>query len=84
MSDIEAFRFRVRPREVIAVRVSLDNQTQVAEWCDGLCVNDGVLIRTMEGQMLAEPGDFVVRDSGGHYTCPPDVFSDKFELVSDG
>ena len=80
----QTFRFRVRPREVEAVRVNLDNQAEVAEWCGGLCINDGVLVRTIEGQMVAGPGDFVVRDSGGHYTCPPDVFRDKFELVPDG
>jgi hypothetical protein len=85
MSDAEQFRFRTKTVEVDAVRLSLDNQMAVALWCNGTPVEDGcVTMRSVEGGLVARPGDFVIREETGyHHPCPPDVFADRYELVGD-
>jgi hypothetical protein len=85
MSRAEQFRFRTKTVEVDAVRLSLDNQMEVALWCNGTAVEDGrVTMRSVEGGLVARPGDFVIREDAGHYRpCPPGVFADRYELVSD-
>jgi hypothetical protein len=40
-------------------------------------------IRTLEGTMLASPGDWIIRDTEGElYPCKSSVFERQYELVS--
>jgi hypothetical protein len=42
----------------------------------------GIAIRTLEGVMHGDPGDWIIRGvKGEFYPCKPDVFSIKYELV---
>lgn len=42
----------------------------------------GLLIRTLEGDMLASPGDYIVRGvQGEFYPVKPDVFQQSYEPV---
>lgn len=42
------------------------------------------VIHTLEGDMTASPGDFVITGlRGEQYPCKPDVFWKTYELVSD-
>lgn len=39
-------------------------------------------ITTLEGDMRAQPGDYIIRGlRGEHYPCKPDVFTAKYESV---
>lgn len=41
-------------------------------------------IKTLEGSMLAKPGDWIIRGvNGEHYPCKPDIFEKTYELVKD-
>lgn len=41
-----------------------------------------VAIRTLEGTMLALPGDWIIRGvNGEYYPCKPDIFEKTYEAV---
>lgn len=43
-----------------------------------------IIIRTLEGDMLASPGDWVITGvKGEQYPCKPDIFEDTYEAVSE-
>lgn len=40
----------------------------------------GIAIRTLEGEMVASPGDFIIRGvQGEFYPCKPDIFEATYE-----
>lgn len=42
-------------------------------------------IHTLEGTMVANPGDFIITGVNGEkYPCKPDIFRKTYEEVSDG
>jgi len=44
----------------------------------------GVFIGTLEGTMLASPGDWVIEGVQGEvYPCKPDIFAATYEAVND-
>lgn len=46
--------------------------------------DDTMIIKTLEGVMLAQPGDWIIRGIKGElYPCKPDIFEKTYELVSD-
>ena len=46
-------------------------------------VRAAVAIRTLEGDMIVSPGDYVIRGvQGEFYPCKPDVFEATYERVS--
>ena len=45
----------------------------------------GVEIPTLEGTMLASPGDYIIKGiKGEFYPCKPDIFWDTYDLVDEG
>lgn len=41
-----------------------------------------MIIRTMEGEMLARPGDWIIRGVKGElYPCKPDIFAATYEAA---
>jgi len=53
---------------------------QVAEWCGGSQSNDGCVIATLEGDMLAEYGDMIIKGvKGEFYPCKPDIFAATYD-----
>lgn len=87
--------FRKKPVEIEAQRLpdAVDGQAQsglvndIAEWCDGQLINDAmdgwcILIDTLEGQMKALPGDWIIKGvKGEFYPCKPDIFAATYEPV---
>lgn len=44
----------------------------------------GLSIRTLEGVMQADPGDWIIRGvQGEFYPCKPDIFEATYEAVED-
>jgi hypothetical protein len=44
--------------------------------------NGTVAIRTLEGTMIASPGDWIIRGVKGEiYPCKPDIFAATYEAV---
>jgi len=41
-----------------------------------------VMIPTLEGNVLASPGDYIIRGIDGEcYPCKPDIFNETYELL---
>ncbi|WHL17642.1 hypothetical protein [Stenotrophomonas acidaminiphila] len=45
---------------------------------------DGILISTLEGEMLAASGDWIIRGvQGEFYPCKPEIFAATYEFVGE-
>lgn len=45
--------------------------------------SDGLLVHTLEGDMRANPGDWIIRGIEGElYPCKPDIFQRSYERVA--
>lgn len=90
-----ADKFRKKPVVVEAVRLPLEMRSGAAilEWGRigvwlgteakwQLTDGGGVEIKTLEGTMLASPGDWIIRGVKGElYPCKPDIFEATYELA---
>ena len=85
--------YRKKPVEVEAVRWAGDRPgaDAIVEWVctfgderDAELVKfpDAISIRTLEGDMDARPGDWIIRGvKGEFYPCKPDIFEATYEPV---
>lgn len=78
----DVLRFRKKPVEVEAWRNDADDNT-MPEWAKAavLIRNDGsFLVNTIEGGLVARPGDWLIRGVQGEvYPCKPDIFEATYE-----
>jgi hypothetical protein len=80
-------RFRKKPVVIDAVRLSEFNLEAVEAWCRGAIKgtqlpreNQIIHIQTLEGEMTANVGDWVIRGiKGEFYPCKPDIFAATYE-----
>ncbi|NCL73773.1 hypothetical protein [Rhodococcus sp. YH1] len=81
--------YRKKPVEIQAMRVQKPI-SKVAEWCGGTVLRGGmqatkfigVIIPTLEGNMRADIGDYVIRGvQGEFYPCKPDIFAQTYDEV---
>lgn len=86
-------RYRKKPVEVEAVQFK-GSSTQVYaihNWMAGLdyvepgittCDMRTMTIRTLEGDMTANPGDYIIKGvQGEFYPCKPDIFEQTYEVA---
>ena len=53
-------------------------------FCNGGCQTGNLMIKTLEGDHLANIGDFVIKGvKGEFYPCKPDIFEQTYEPVMD-
>lgn len=46
--------------------------------------NDGIIIKTLEGDHLAKAGDYIIKGVHGEfYPCKPDIFKKTYEVLED-
>src|SRR5690242_20346650 len=87
-------RFRKKPVEVEAIQWDGQNMDAFNVWLDppdggsaGLPFSEALTVKclaieTLEGTMIAQPGDWIIRGvKGEFYPCKPDVFSATYEAV---
>lgn len=89
-------RFRKKPVVIEARRFETNNESNGAPHMDALVLwmNQGrsepaawhngtdIYINTLEGQMRADVGDWIVRGVAGEfYPCKPDIFNATYEKV---
>jgi hypothetical protein len=63
---------------------SLQDAADIAKWCGGRITGRGLVIPTLEGEMLASPGDFVIQIQGVYgefYPCRSDIFAETYEAA---
>lgn len=77
-------KFRKKPVIIDAIRWVGNNLTEIIGFCDKAVIkSDGKLyIKTLEGDHLATPGDFIIKGvKGEFYPCKPDIFEMTYEPV---
>ena len=65
----------------------LDNDTAARYYAPGeyshIVAETYIAIDTLEGQIVASPGDFIIQGiQGEFYPCKPDIFAATYEAVS--
>jgi hypothetical protein len=86
--------YRKKPIVIEARQLSEENCVEIAEWVLGRPVIDnrvfrsiarrrgGLYIPTLEGDMLANLGDFIIKGINGEfYPCKSDIFEKTYEKV---
>lgn len=79
---------RKKAIEVEARQLTEDNALEIAAWCEGAIVASGmsneVSIYTLEGEMRASLGDWIIRGvQGEFYPCKPHIFEQTYDIVDD-
>lgn len=75
--------YQKRPIVIEALQLTEANQEEVAIWCSGDWEDiDGIIIKTLEGNMLADFGDYIIKGiKGEFYPCKSDIFEASYQLV---
>ena len=80
-------KFRKKPVIIEAkeLKQSIISQNEICNWCGGrLGFDGGVIIPTLEGDMTANTGDYIIQGVNGEfYPCKPDIFDKTYEVVTD-
>lgn len=85
-------KYRKKPVVVEARQLTENNEKELASWCGGkseyFMINPpkfgGMHIKTLEGVMLAIPGDFIVKGIAGEfYPVNLDIFEKTYEKVEE-
>lgn len=91
-------KYRKKPVEVEAVQWSGLNHSEIKEFCPvaNIIIHDAawqvgkgipianLTIHTLEGDMTASRGDFIIKGVNGEfYPCKPDIFNKTYEPVGD-
>ena len=87
-------KYRKKPVVIEARKFdSIDDIEELREWCGGNILkgypfsvreNRSILIETLEGNMKAELGDYIIKGvQGEFYPCKPDIFEATYEPVED-
>jgi hypothetical protein len=78
-------RYRKKPVVVEAILLSGDNRDVVVDWIGGGVFfrgDDGIVIQTLEGDMHAQVGDYIIKGVHGEfYPCKADIFDATYECV---
>ena len=81
-------KYRKKPVVIEAVEWRADgahNENEILKFCSTAFIVTGRLsIGTLEGEMRAEPGDFIIKGvQGEFYPCKPDIFAMTYDVVVD-
>jgi hypothetical protein len=82
-------KYRKLPVEIEAIQLTdgpFGNHHELAIWCDGMVdfIDNElyIVIHTMEGDMYAGVGDYIICGlKGEFYPCKPDIFEASYEEV---
>ena len=79
-------KYRKKPIVIEAMEyLREENISACMDWCDKLVysnVNNEYYVMTLEGDMLASKGDFIIKGVNGEfYPCKPDIFAKTYDEV---
>lgn len=78
-------RFRKKPVEIEAVQWTGENFSEILAFTRNTAAlsNNMIVIPTLEGDMGATPGDWIIEGvAGEYYPCKPAIFAATYEQVS--
>lgn len=78
-------KYRKKPVVVEAVRWTGNNHKEVIDFAENKIWFDelgNIWIATLEGDMVAKKGDYIIKGvQGEFYPCKPDIFAETYEEV---
>lgn len=85
---------RKKPIEVECIQWTGNNENEIMNFCGRnayyLCGftyennNWELYIKTLEGDMKADPGDYIIKGvHGEYYPCKPDIFAETYEVIAE-
>lgn len=78
-------KYRKKPVVIEAIKYDGDNKVEIQEFVDkylDMTEEMQLKIDTLEGVMLANVGDYIIRGvNGEYYPCKPDIFEKTYEMV---
>jgi hypothetical protein len=80
----EKMRYRKKPVEIQAIQFLGSNYEEIRIFIgkETLCSDLSIVIPTLEGEMVAQKGDFIIKGAHGEfYPCKPDIFAETYESV---
>ena len=79
-------KYKKKPVVIEAIRFVGSNYEEIREFIgvDTLCSGLSIVIPTLEGDMVAQKGDYIIKGvQGEFYPCKPDIFTKTYEVVSE-
>lgn len=84
-------KYRKKPVVIEAMQFTEETKDQVFNWVQrnhyaswDKNENPSLVIQTLEGDMTANLGDFIIKGiQGEFYPCKPDIFKATYELVEE-
>ncbi len=76
-------KYTKKPVQIEAIEYTHENLREVMSFV-GVCqITDiGLYIPTLEGKMLARPGDYIIKGvEGEFYPCKPQIFKATYDLT---
>ena len=79
--------YRKKPAVIEARQYTGKNGVELLTWAHGVeleedFTGDGIAIKTLEGTMRADRGDWIIKGiKGEFYPCKPDIFEATYEEV---
>lgn len=78
--------YKKKPVVIEAIRFTGSNYEEIREFIgkNTLCSDLSIVIPTLEGDMVAQKGDYIIKGVHGEfYPCKPDIFNETYEVVSE-
>jgi len=79
-------KYKKKPVVIEAIRFIGSNYEEIREFIgqNTLCSDLSIVISTLEGDMVAQKGDYIIKGvQGEFYPCKPDIFNATYEVVSE-
>lgn len=78
-------KYKKKPVEVEAIKWTGTNREDVFQFVGDTCYfSEGLFIKTLEGDMFAHVGDYIIKGvQGEFYPCKPDIFEETYEIVEE-
>lgn len=81
---MSAFKATKKPVTIEAILWTGDNYLEIDEFTEstsGMCKRRGLVIETLEGDMGASIGDYIIKGVQGEcYPCKPDIFKATYDF----
>lgn len=77
-------KYRKKPVVVEAIRFTGMNHKEIFDFCPkAQYPDDALIIKTLEGNMIADEGDWIIKGvKGEFYPCKDDIFRMTYEEVN--
>jgi hypothetical protein len=79
---VETYNFLENKSVTLNSEVQVSGKNFYIKFDNGTCQLGSLIIKTLEGDMKAEVGDYIIRGVKGElYPCKPDIFDLTYEKV---